>query len=162
MQQVKKVFNSSLDKKGRSESLSELNKNLNLLGFGNSLVPAKIGFFTRNKIKAFQTAYNLPVTGMVNIETLLKVDELLSTSIKIDESHNHLPLLKGCLNLLGYGPLSLTKIYEEQTQLAVKKIQKIHNLPVNGLIDERTKYTIYEAVTIAVKREQGLYKRVVD
>ncbi|MFD1607236.1 peptidoglycan-binding protein [Oceanobacillus luteolus] len=155
LQQVKDVFRTSLESNERPDSLRELNKNLNLLGFGTILTPANIGLFMRKKIKAFQSAYDLTETGKVNVETLLKIDELISKSIKVGESHNHLPLLKCCLNILGYGPIRLTKKYGEQAQIAVKKIQRKYKLPVNGMIDERTKTAIYESASLAANKNNN-------
>lgn len=149
LQKVKKEFNQSLEAT-EFDSIRELKRNLNRLGFGRMLISNKIGQFGRRKIKEFQSYYGLEVTGGVTLETLLKIDDLLSESLKLNDYDKELPMLKKYLNLLGYGPIKLTEKFGERTERSIRKIQKKHNLPVSGMIDERTKNAVYESVCIAI------------
>lgn len=152
IQQIKKEFTASINNlETRLESIKYLKQDLNKLGFGKILVSNKIGSFTLRKIKDFQVYYRLPVTGFINVETLMKIDEILLNPLQEGKQHDDLILLKKYLNLLGYGYIKITKKFGKKTERAIRKFQKENRIPVNGMVDEITKLKIYNAVCSAIK-----------
>lgn len=156
IQKVNRAFKASLETDNYS-GYRQLEEDLKQLGFARGILPTK---FSR-KLKEFQTYYGLKATGEVTIETLVKIDTLLSDSIKLNDSHDDLPVLKEYLNLLGYGPIQLTRNFGDHTERAIKKFQKLHKLPVSGMIDEKTREAIYQAVCDDINHPKKRSKSVI-
>ncbi|GIO23431.1 peptidoglycan-binding protein [Oceanobacillus sp. J11TS1] len=131
----------------KHDNVKELKSNLNRLGFGNLKVDLVFGDFTEQKVKMFQSYYGLEVTGVADLPTLDKIEELLNSPYQLHKSHDKLIPLKQKLNWIGYGNIKVTNYFGEVTDRQVKKFQKDYNLPVNGILDDLTIAKIDETLS---------------
>ncbi|WP_416147709.1 peptidoglycan-binding protein [Salipaludibacillus sp. HK11] len=120
----------------------ELKEGLNRLGFGPILVSDLYGSFTKHQVTAFQEAYGLQLTGIANDATWTKLNELLDSPLQKGRSHGDLIDLKQMLNWTGYGHILVTENYGSWMESRVRSFQQDHDLPVNGIIDEKTQLAI--------------------
>lgn len=129
----------------------------------SSVIPDGIfGVQTENSVKSFQTAYNIPVTGIVDYPTWLKITEIHGLIVENEknpdameavfdyilplnagDSNPYVFLLQGILNVLssvnnGFLPVNITGISDEATVNAIKKIQEISGTEQNGTVDKTT------------------------
>lgn len=117
---------------------------------------------TQNAVKIFQRKFNLPVTGKVDLITwkeilkehnccMHKINPAQSVSCfpgqileyKLGDESKLIYILQIILNnyankFKNYEVVQLTGIFDEQTEKAVKKFQKLSNLPVTGSLDRIT------------------------
>ncbi|WP_146938584.1 peptidoglycan-binding protein, partial [Cerasibacillus quisquiliarum] len=117
-------------------------ENLSRLGFGNFKGNNNFGSLTEKHLKDFQRYYGLKVTGIADSKTLEKIDDLLGSPLQKGKHHEVLIRIKKQLNWLGYGNIIVTTYFGDFMEKRVKKFQADHGLPVNGIIDEKTKNTI--------------------
>ncbi|HLR80895.1 MAG TPA: peptidoglycan-binding protein [Bacillota bacterium] len=122
----------------RHEDTKELKQHLNKLGFGNIKVTTLFGSFMEKRMKDFQDYYGLKAHGIADSRTLEKLDEILSTPFQLGKRHDDTIKLKKKLNELGYSGIKETTLYGSFTEKRVKEFQADHNLPVSGIVDEKT------------------------
>lgn len=142
------------------KSIKTLKKSLNRLGYGSIKLSDQMGTFTIKRMNEFQLFYNLGITDDVNIETLQKIIELESSPMQLGNRHHALISFKEMLNMLGFGPITLTDKYGKRTRNKVKEFQQAHNYPVNGMIDIATAHKMREVFFIIVNTPNGKHKCV--
>ncbi|WP_416147724.1 peptidoglycan-binding protein [Salipaludibacillus sp. HK11] len=120
----------------------ELKEGLNLLGFGPILVSDLYGSFTKRQVASFQETYGLSPTGVANDATWAMMNELLDSPLQEGRNHEDLIELKQKLNWTGYGHILVTENYGSWMASRIRSFQQDHDLPVNGIIDEKTQLAI--------------------
>lgn len=128
-------------------NIKVLKTNLNRLGFGELKVDYYFGDFAEKKVKQFQNYYGLEVTGIADIPTLSKIKDLINSPLQLNSYHEDVIQLKQKLNWIGYGNIKVTNLFGPKTEQCVKKFQKIHNLPVDGIVDDQTYAKIDEVLS---------------
>lgn len=126
----------------RNEQVVELKKMLNRIGFGDIKVTEYFGSFTTKRVKQFQEYAGLKQTGIVDKTTLSKIEEIYHSPLQRGKRHNDLIDIKKQLNWLGYGHIKITTLFGSWMEDRVKKFQSDYNLPINGIIDLKTKEKI--------------------
>lgn len=134
---------------------------------------------TELAVRSFQRIYGLEVTGVVDLATFntlyvayLEVveDQSYSDTILTDEGfpitlgtqNNDVVLLHLLINELGktYADIGFVNVkssyFSEESQNAVKELQKIFNLPVTGEVDKRLYYRMKKE-NEALKRLNTVY-----
>lgn len=135
-----------------------LKTNLLTLGFGN---PASIhwtnpdnyfGTGTVTELKTFQNEQGLRVSGILDPETALTIDALLSTGLAKGQSHEKIRKLKEDLLTLGFGDAKSIhwtnpdSFFGKGTEAELKSFQKQHDLPATGRLDSATEAKIVEVL----------------
>ena len=131
------------------------------------------GVQTEEAVKAFQSIFNLNVTGMVDKATWYKIAyiyvsvkrlaELNSEGLSIEEvskqyseelrigmDGSEIKNLQYYLAVVGayyqsVQPVDITGYFGEQTEISVKSFQKVFGLPETGVVDRRTWNDLYRA-----------------
>ncbi|WP_174758197.1 peptidoglycan-binding protein, partial [Alkalibacillus haloalkaliphilus] len=130
----------------RRADVVDLKVDLQNVGFGNFSNTNYYGPQTRGVVEDFQSQYGLPVTGIVNSDTLYKLNEILSNPLQSGNYHDDAVELKEMLMALGYGDFSKTRYYGPQTASAVREFQADYGLPISGITDEITLELLQEYV----------------
>jgi peptidoglycan DL-endopeptidase LytE len=167
----------------KGESVSVLQRHLKTLGyFTYPNITGYYGSVTAEAVKRFQQAYGLKVDGVVNSQTLKKIQEAVQRKNKPqsapkqnEKGTNSSPVLKlGAkgkevsqlqlhLKTLGYFQYpTITDYYGIVTADAVKKFQKENGLTVTGTADSITLAKIRQAIeqkekSQASEPKQGVY-----
>lgn len=131
----------------------ELKENLDILGFGVSSNPTKYyGSVTASVVKDFQTYYGMEATGIADAATQTKINAILSTHLRLGQSHPDAIKLKEDLAKLGFiASSNPTEYYGPQTAGTVSDFQKNSGLRVNGIADEVTLSKLKELVPPTLK-----------
>lgn len=131
------------------------------------------GVQTEEAVKAFQSIFNLNVTGMVDKATWYKIAyiyvsvkrlaELNSEGLSIEEvskqyseelrigmDGSEIKNLQYYLAVVGayyqsVQPVDITGYFGEQTEISVKSFQKVFGLPETGVVDRKTWNDLYRA-----------------
>src|SRR5699024_8326824 len=138
LEKLDETINSPFQRGKRHEDTKELKQHLNKLGFGNIKVTTLFGRFMEKRMKDFQDYYDLKAHGIADSRTLEKRDEMLSTPFQLGKRHGDRIKLKKKLTELGYSGSKETTLYGRLTEKRVKEFQADHNLPVSGIVDEKT------------------------
>jgi peptidoglycan endopeptidase LytE len=151
----------------KGENVSILQRYLKTLGyFTYPKITGCYGSVTTEAVKKFQQAYGLKVDGVVNSQTLKKIQEAVhkanksqpvqnqdkkgttsSPVLKIGAKGKEVSQLQINLKTLGYFQYpTITGYYGAVTSDAVKKFQKANGLTVTGMADNITLTKILKAV----------------
>ncbi|WP_344911713.1 peptidoglycan-binding protein [Amphibacillus indicireducens] len=125
-------------KGNRHPAISEFKVKLNRVGFSGILVTDYFGDYTEDRVKDFQAYYGIPVTGKMDAQTSLKLDEVYNSPFQLNNRHVEINEIKHNLNLFGYGRILVTSLYGSYMEEQVKLFQRDHGLIVNGIVDEVT------------------------
>src|SRR5690625_4813591 len=120
---INSVFSTMHQEGADNENISELKKNLNRLGFGGLSTSGVYGSHTTKRVKEFQQYYGLDATGNADLETLKKVNEIVSHPLQKGKKHNDLGVLKQKLNRIGYSGIAVSPTFGTFTEKQVKAIQ---------------------------------------
>lgn len=137
---VKEVKTSPPYQKGdHSKEIAKFKKKLNAIGFGQIRVTEYFGSYTENRVKKFQKYYSIPVSGVVDQQTLNKIERVYSSPFQKGKQHKQTRNIKKKLNRLSYGSIYVTNYYGGYTDKVVRQFQRKNNLVVNGVVDSVTK-----------------------
>ena len=110
-------------------------------------------------VRAYQTAYGLPVTGEIDGSTwdsIVQTFHLLTDAavplrvfpsggirLQRGDSGSQVQLLQSLLNLAAqryanFAPVRTTGEYDEETEEAVRRLQQVAGLPETGVLDRST------------------------
>lgn len=128
-----------------------------------SVIPDGIfGQQTEDSVKSFQTAYNLPVTGIADYPTWIKITSVHQTILENERNPDvleaipiyelpinpgdespYIYLIQGMINVLSainnaFLPLEITGVHDAATVNAIKKIQELSGTPKKGTVDKAT------------------------
>ena len=70
------------------------------------------------------------------------------TTIQIGDSSNDVIILQDKLRLLGYYFLSITSNFDKNTENSVKLFQEKNNLPITGIVDDKTWELLYNQTSL--------------
>ena len=140
-------------------------------------IPNPTGTFdetTQAAVSQFQRVFNLPVTGIIDKATWYKIRRiyvavtslagLTSQGVVLSEIPQYTPTpgpeevvprvqaVQYFLNVLsayynGIPSVDINGVLDTRTRTAIMEFQRIFNLPITGLVDEQTWYTMYDAVS---------------
>jgi len=118
----------------------EMKEKLVELGFASWSDPSQFyGSHTIAAVNRFQRYYGLPVTNQTTIETLQKMDDILTGPFNKGDSGQHVRELKEKLVILGFASwTNPTQHYGMITSGVVEDFQRAYGLTVNGIADEVT------------------------
>lgn len=131
-------------------NIVEVQIRLTNLGYNIGHADGVLGKRTVDAIRQFQRANHLPPTGKIDKQTqqrLLKKSAPQKVKYqKPAKKHSNHPigynqsLFKAQKRLakLGYHPGKIDGVMGKQTQIALKRFQRDHHLPVTGQLDNRT------------------------
>lgn len=134
----------------RADIILQLKTSLLELGYGDSSSvhwtnpDNYFGAGTKQALEAFQSDYNLPVTGELDRLTADKITEILTFSYKLGDKHEDIRELKTNLLLLGFGDPNSKHwtdpdtYFGKGTQQALEAFQAQNDLPVTGELDRLT------------------------
>jgi len=137
-EKIEQQFSNTFQKGGSHSSIKDLKKALGKAGFGGILLTNFYGSFTEKRVSEFQNYYRLETTGKVNIETISKLEEIISSSFQLGERDEGTIELKRNLNRLGFDGILATDYYGSFTKRRVEEFQAYYGLQVNGIGDEVT------------------------
>ena len=141
----------------RSDEVQSFKENLIKTGFGThwNNPTNYFGPDTVTVVEEFQSFYGLSVSGVANEFTLNKIDEILSSPMQLGARSNEIRQMKEDLVALGFADWSNpTNCFCAGTERVVQDFQQAYNLPISGIMDEKslevlslalqgTKYTWY-------------------
>lgn len=161
--QIEKTYDTTIDQPDLyPESIKTLKRSLNRLGFSGIKVTENMGPHTVKRMNEFQLFYDLSITEAITPETLEKIIDIETTPMRLDNRHHDLIPLKEILNMLGFGPITLTDKYGKRTRSKVNEFQKAYNYPVNGMIDTATEDKMWEVFFSMVNTPNREHRSIRD
>lgn len=127
----------------------DLQARLNELGFGPLAEDGKLGPGSAAAIRRFQTAAGIQQTGVADPATLAKLDDPWPI-LRLGASGEEVKRIQERLIALGHGPLVASGAYDEATAAAVRKLQRVENLPDTGELDAISRGHLLGAQTVDV------------
>ena len=137
-QKIKEIYDSILKPGDRDSRLIDVKEKLNSLGFDNISVTDYFGSWTETRVKQFQEFANLNVTGTIDQDTLIALDNLASNGYSIGDSHWTISEMKEKLNAVGFNRIAVTDYYGNWTQTRVRQFQEYYDLPATGKANKAT------------------------
>ncbi|MBF2052064.1 MAG: peptidoglycan-binding protein [Candidatus Sericytochromatia bacterium] len=138
----------------RSAEIGWMQTQLSNLGFDTKGTGGAYGNGTREAIRAFQSANNLPVTGgNVDHHTLVAIENAFRSHqqsqpdqvmFQKGQTHAQLRPLQQALTGMGYNTGGTAGQFGPRTEAAVSAFQTAEGLPVSGKIDNQTWLRILE------------------
>src|SRR5699024_5484245 len=138
LEKLDETINSPFQRGKRHDDTKELKQHLNKLGYGNIKVKTLFGSFMEKRVKDFQDYHGLEAHSIDDSSKLGNLNEIVSTPFQLGKRHDDTINLKKKLNELGYSGIKETTLYGSFTEKRVKEFQADHNLPVSGIVDEKT------------------------
>ncbi|OLO42437.1 hypothetical protein BTR23_03750 [Alkalihalophilus pseudofirmus] len=138
LEKMDAVISSIFQVGSEHDSVIQLKRDITKLGFGNMNINGVYGSFTAQRVRQLQAYYGLPVTGVADVATLTKIDEILSTPLQEGITHDATIELKQKLTRLEFGNMNINAVYGSFTAQRVRQFQAYYGLTVNGIADERT------------------------
>jgi peptidoglycan hydrolase-like protein with peptidoglycan-binding domain len=130
---------------GRAERVKELQLELTMQGFDPGPIDGSYGPVTTEAVKGFQQARDLPVDGIAEQSTL----DALRGRTRQDLPEPRVERVKDLqskLSSLGHEPGPVDGRYGPVTTEAVKRFQRAHDLPVDGVADPVTLRALHAGV----------------
>ncbi|WP_368901457.1 peptidoglycan-binding protein [Oceanobacillus oncorhynchi] len=137
---LKSVYNSPLQRGKRHNSIPDIKRQLNSLGYGHISVTTLFGSFMETKIKQFQRDHGLRVSGIADEVTVAKLKELApKDTYERGNRHAEIVQFKKQLNAIGFGYITETNLYGSFMETQVKRFQSYYGLSVTGKMNKATK-----------------------
>ncbi|GIO20068.1 hypothetical protein J18TS1_31680 [Oceanobacillus oncorhynchi subsp. incaldanensis] len=137
---LKSVYNSPLQRGKRHNSIPDIKRQLNSLGYGHISVTTLFGSFMETKIKQFQRDHGLRVSGIADEVTVAKLKELApKDTYERGNRHADVVQFKKQLNAIGFGYITETNLYGSFMETQVKRFQSYYGLSVTGKMNKATK-----------------------
>src|SRR5699024_5261713 len=153
-EKIEKLLSSPLQNGKRHQKTVQMKKDLAQLGFavtgkGTTLYEEN----TTEKVREFQSFYNLTINGIADEVTLSKIDELLQQPLSKGMKRKDVKQLKHDLAELGFSvPGNGTTLYGEKTEGKVKEFQSYYSLEVTGIVYESTQAKIEEILSSPLQK----------
>lgn len=128
-----------------------------------SVIPDGVfGEKTENSVKSFQSAYGMPITGVADYDTFIKITDvkkamednakkpeaielipIYALPVNVGDESIYLYSIQGMLNVLSqinpaFLKVDITGKHDEKTVDAVKTIQRISGIDEDGILDKKT------------------------
>lgn len=155
---IDEVLSSPLQKGKRHQATVKLKNNLAQLGYkvpGNGTT--LYGVKTEKKVKEFQAAYDLAVSGIAEDVTLAtiadNIKQVADAPLANGMYHEDVVQLKIDLERLGFKvPGNGTKLFGPKTEAKVKEFQKYYGVEVTGVVYESTEKKISEVLSSPLQK----------
>ena len=118
-------------------AIVEVQKLLKLYGYRPGNIDGQLGLNTRNAVEQFQKDHHLKTTRFVDQETWAQLNIFSETGLVLQGEVNA-KQVQIALKKARIDPGSIDGKMGRRTQEAVKKFQKTHGIPVDGLIGYKT------------------------
>ncbi|GAA4062775.1 peptidoglycan-binding protein [Amphibacillus indicireducens] len=122
----------------RHESIPNLKRQLNRVGFSGITVTDYFGEYTKTKVEEFQAYYGLSVNGRLDNATIQKLNQVYNSPYQLGKTHEDIKDIKRKLNQLGFSGITVTAYFGEYMEGKVEDFQRAYGLTVNGIVDEVT------------------------
>ncbi|WP_193065251.1 peptidoglycan-binding protein, partial [Oceanobacillus oncorhynchi] len=137
---LKSVYNSPLQRGKRHNSIPDIKRQLNSLGYGHISVTTLFGSFMETKIKQFQRDHGLRVSGIADEVTVAKLKELApKDTYERGDRHAEVVQYKKQLNAIGFSYITETNLFGSYMETQVKRFQSYYGLSVTGKMNKATK-----------------------
>ncbi|MBP3727358.1 MAG: peptidoglycan-binding protein, partial [Pseudobutyrivibrio sp.] len=155
--------NSNILKVGsKGAKVTQLQRNLNSLGYNAGTPDGAFGTGTKNAVVSFQKTYGLSADGVAGKATLDAIATTISRKSKgilsKGQVSNDVRNLQNDLKTLGYLASNADGAFGTGTEAAVKAFQKNHKLTQDGLVGASTRSQISAAVKAKIERENSVLK----
>jgi peptidoglycan endopeptidase LytE len=107
------------------DRIREVQQALEGKGYDVGKIDGEFGSKTERALRKFQKAQRLPVTGQIDRATLARLRDQIRA-------------VQRALRRKGYDIKTIDGTFGEKTERALRKFQKAQNLPVTGLLDDRS------------------------
>lgn len=144
VRQSKTEFMPVLQKYDTGDDVKILQEKLKVLDLFPGSITGTFGTTTEDAVKEFQASNNLPVTGIVDMNTWTALyDKTLSTfptgrainpTIRLGDTGEYVTLLQTSLTELLYFTGSIDGVFGSSTENAVKQFQANNNLTTDGVV----------------------------
>jgi mannosyl-glycoprotein endo-beta-N-acetylglucosaminidase len=135
---INERFNLPYKQGERHSELLSIKRQMNQLGFGNTLVTNFFGNYFESQVNNFKKTYGLSVNGEIDQEMVTLLNNIINSPLQEGKTHNSLSTYKEQLNTIGYGPIIVTDYFGAYMTSQVKQFQRDNNLPEHGILDETT------------------------
>ena len=155
--------NSNILKVGsKGAKVTQLQRNLNSLGYNAGTPDGAFGTGTKNAVVSFQKTYGLSADGVAGKATQDAIATTISRKSKgilsKGQVSNDVRNLQNDLKTLGYLASNADGAFGTGTEAAVKAFQKNHKLTQDGLVGTSTRSQISAAVKAKIERENSVLK----
>ncbi|MFC0091189.1 peptidoglycan-binding protein [Allobacillus sp. GCM10007491] len=167
IQSVREQMKKVLQKGARNKESRKLKQNLVKLGFATWKSPNNyFGPQTESAVEEFQEYYNIFKDGMAGPKTLLKINKVLSDSVKKGVRSEKALEIKKMLAYLRYADWNNpTNYFGTESERALKKFQEDNRLPISGIAEPNTVellIKLYELKSVKNKEYEVTFDRMVD
>lgn len=144
-QMMVQVLDTPLRRGNRDARVVELKNMLYILGFWDSESGTTFfGVETEAAVIAFQEAFNLPVSGIVDDITWGQISQRANGPLRNPMYRDDAIPLKEQLQSLGFGSFSKTDYFGPQTETAVKAFQSYYDISADGIVGADTRRMLEE------------------
>lgn len=146
----------------RGEKVTELQRNLNTLGYNAGTPDGQFGNGTKNAVISFQKTYGLSADGIAGKAT----QDTIATAVyrkthgivSKGQVSNDVKNIQNDLKTLGYLSSAADGAFGTGTEAAVKAFQKNNGLSQDGMIGSETRAKLSAAVKAKEERESRILK----
>lgn len=146
----------------RGAKVTELQRNLNTLGYNAGTPDGAFGNGTKNAVISFQKTYGLTADGIAGKDTQNAISTTVYRKthgiVSKGQVSNDVKNIQNDLKTLGYLSGAADGAFGSGTEAAVKAFQKNHNLTQDGLVGSSTRAQISAAVKDKIERESKVLK----
>ncbi len=146
----------------RGAKVTELQRNLNTLGYNAGTPDGAFGNGTKNAVISFQKTYGLTADGIAGKDTQNAISTTVYRKthgiVSKGQVSNDVKNIQNDLKTLGYLSGAADGAFGSGTEAAVKAFQKNHNLTQDGLVGSTTRAQISAAVKDKIERESKVLK----
>lgn len=137
-----------LEKGATGSKVTKLQEALKQLNFNVGAIDGIFGAKTQAAVIKFQQPYNhLPNNGLVDIETILQLDEAVwlteRETLREGSRGDEVRLLQGMFEYSNFGSLSVDGIFGPKTKATVIDFQKARGLQPDGIVGQKTWSSLY-------------------
>src|SRR5699024_19994 len=123
----------------RDNAIKDIKKKLNKIGISGITETTYFGDYTEIKVKQIQENYGLKVNGVVNANTLKKLNEVYDSPYQLGKRNSQVTAFKKKMNKTQFSGISVTNYYGDYTENRVKEFQRFAGLKANGIADSKTR-----------------------
>lgn len=138
LQKIKEIKSTPLQEGKRSDQLPAIKHKLNWLDYGYITVTNNFGTFMESRVKKFQKDYDLPVSGMLEENTLAKLNKVFEQTFQEGSRHSSVIDMKKKLNHIGFGGIKVTNYYGTFTKKRIQQFQNYYGIKATGKANYET------------------------
>ncbi len=146
----------------KGAKVTELQRNLNTLGYNAGTPDGAFGNGTKNAVISFQKTYGLTADGIVGKTTQKAISESVYRKthgiVAKGQISVYVKNVQNDLKTLGYLTSAADGVFGTGTEAAVKAFQKNHNLTQDGMVGSATRNQISIAVKEKIERDSKVLK----